>query len=71
LHFIASTFPHSVWINPSPEEWWNYTYTVKRIREVFPMYELTLDGLEKAVEYLTERRHMAVLSGERAGRQTL
>ena len=56
LRFIATTFPHAVWINPAPKEWWNYTYTVKRIREVFPMFELTLDGLEKAVGYLTEKR---------------
>jgi uncharacterized protein with von Willebrand factor type A (vWA) domain len=49
LQFIAKTFPHSVWINPKLAEEWPYTRTIQPIREIFPMYELTLDGLEKAV----------------------
>lgn len=55
LRFIAATFPHAVWLNPSPESWWNYTYTVRCIRDIFPMFELTLDGLEKAVTYLSTK----------------
>ncbi len=53
LRFIASTFPHSVWLNPMPSDEWYYSTTVKAIRQVFTMYELTLDGLEKAVQFLT------------------
>ena len=53
LRFIASTFPHSVWLNPMPPDEWYYSTTVKAIRRVFTMYELTLDGLEKAVQFLT------------------
>ena len=49
LKFLADTFPHSVWLNPVPPNMWDYTYTIKVIREIFPMYELSLDGLEKAV----------------------
>jgi uncharacterized protein with von Willebrand factor type A (vWA) domain len=49
LQFIAKTFPHSVWINPKLAEEWSYTRTIQPIREIFPMYELTLDGLERAV----------------------
>ena len=49
LRFIAKTFPHSVWINPKLVEEWVYTGTIQPIREIFPMFELTLDGLEKAV----------------------
>ena len=52
LHFIAKNFPHSVWMNPKLAEEWLYTRTVQHIREIFPMYELTLDGLEKAVGYM-------------------
>jgi hypothetical protein len=52
LRFIAKTFPHSVWINPKLAEEWLYTRTIQHIREIFPMYELTLDGLEKAVGYM-------------------
>jgi len=49
LKFIADTFPHALWINPKMEMEWPYTRTIQIIREIFPMYELTLDGLEKAV----------------------
>jgi len=49
LKFLADTFPHSVWLNPVLSNMWDYTYTIKVIREIFPMYELSLDGLEKAV----------------------
>ena len=52
LKFLARMFPHSVWMNPVPSRMWHYTRTISAIGEVFPMYELTLDGLEKAVSYL-------------------
>ncbi len=52
LKFIADTFRHAVWINPKMEAEWPYTRTINMIREIFPMYELTIDGLEKAVGYL-------------------
>ena len=55
LQFIAKTFPHSVWINPKLAEEWPYTRTIQPIREIFPMYELTLDGLEKAVTYMMHK----------------
>ena len=34
---------------------WPYTRTIGIIREIFPMYELTLDGLEKAVKYMMSK----------------
>ena len=52
LNFLAHTFRHAVWLNPQPEQEWRYTYTIGIIRQVFPMFELTLDGLEKAVQHL-------------------
>ncbi|MBW2064336.1 MAG: hypothetical protein JRJ03_05320 [Deltaproteobacteria bacterium] len=55
LRFIARTFPHSVWLNPKMAHEWPYTRTIQMIREIFPMFELTLDGLEKAVKYLMSR----------------
>jgi len=55
LRFIAKTFRHSVWINPKLAEEWPYTPTIQYIREIFPMFELTLDGLEKAVTHLMRK----------------
>ena len=55
LRFIAKTFPHSAWINPVLAEEWPYTRTISYIREIFPMFELNLDGLEKAVSALMRK----------------
>lgn len=52
LRFIAKTFPHAVWLNPKMAVDWPYTRTIHIIREIFPMFELTLDGLEKAVGHM-------------------
>jgi hypothetical protein len=52
LNFLAKTFRHAAWLNPQPEQEWRHTYTIGIIRQVFPMFELTLDGLEKAVQHL-------------------
>ena len=55
LKFIADTFPHSVWLNPKMEVEWPYTRTISVIREIFPMFELTIDGLEEAVQHLMSK----------------
>lgn len=55
LKFIAKTFPHSVWINPVMAEEWPYTHSIEYVREIFPMFELTLNGLEKAVTYMMHK----------------
>jgi uncharacterized protein with von Willebrand factor type A (vWA) domain len=56
LQFIAKTFPHSIWINPRLAEEWPYTQTIGHIQQIFPMFDLSLDGLEKAVTYMM-RKH--------------
>jgi uncharacterized protein with von Willebrand factor type A (vWA) domain len=55
LQFIAETFPHSVWLNPKMEGQWPYTRSISMIREIFPMFELTLDGLENAVSHMMQK----------------
>ena len=55
LQFLAKTFRHCAWLNPMPADEWDYSRTVEMIRQIFPMFELTLDGLEKAVQHLTAR----------------
>jgi len=52
LQLIRDTFPKAIWLNPLPEYSWHYTHTIGRIREIFPMFELSLDGLEKGISYL-------------------
>lgn len=55
LEFLAETFRRCVWLNPVPEKMWNYTRTIQMIRQIFPMFELSIDGLEKAVAHLTAK----------------
>ncbi|MCG8683672.1 MAG: hypothetical protein MI892_02285 [Desulfobacterales bacterium] len=55
LKFLTETFSHSIWLNPVSESMWGYTHTILAISKIFPMYELSLDGLEKAVTKLMEK----------------
>lgn len=57
LGFLREIFSHSVWLNPVPESHWHYTRTIGMIREIFPMFPLTLDGLEQAVTDLMRPHH--------------
>ena len=52
LRFLAGVFPHAAWLNPLPGPAWKHSRSIAMIREVFPMFELSLDGLEKAVAHL-------------------
>ena len=54
LQFITKTFPHSIWLNPKLVDEWPYTRTINIVREVLPMFELTLDGLEMAVTHMMQ-----------------
>ena len=55
LKFLAQTFTGAVWLNPVSETMWGYTHTILAISKIFPMYELSLDGLEQAVVKLMEK----------------
>ena len=55
LKFLSGYFRRSIWLNPIPSSHWQYTHTINVIRSIFPMFELSLDGLEKGVQYLMSR----------------
>ncbi|EDM79874.1 hypothetical protein PPSIR1_22571 [Plesiocystis pacifica SIR-1] len=46
---LADHFPRSGWINPEPERLWDAP-TISEIRRVFPMYTLTVAGIDQMVE---------------------
>jgi len=58
LHVLTELrdhFTHSVWVNPISADHWDYTdgaHTISMIRELFPMVDLSLGGIEKAVDIL-------------------
>ncbi len=47
-------WPHSVWINPTPERFWNGSPSIRLVRDIFEgrMYALTLEGLGQAMRAL-------------------
>lgn len=55
LQLLSKTFRHSAWLNPKPSDEWPYTRTINVIRQIFPMFEITLDGLEKMVAHLMSK----------------
>ncbi len=55
LHRLRVKFERSVWLNPmSPNHWRGYTTQV--IGQLFPMFPMTMSGLDEAVERLLRRR---------------
>lgn len=52
LRNLVDTFDRSIWLNPIPQAHWPYTRTINLISSIFPMFELSLDGLEKGVTHL-------------------
>lgn len=55
LQRIQEHFRACIWLNPLPEGQWNRR-TINLVRQVFPMYELTLDGLEQGIKHLVRKR---------------
>ena len=55
LKRFKNKYPKHVWLNPIHEEEWEYIYgskTIMKLGELFPMFELTLDGLEAGIKKL-------------------
>jgi uncharacterized protein with von Willebrand factor type A (vWA) domain len=55
LSRLRRHFPKHIWLNPIPKQDWDSTYgnfTIKKIAALFPMFELTLDGLEAGIKKL-------------------
>ena len=59
LKRVAKKYPYSVWLNPLQKKAWEapeISNTIPYVRGVFPMYELTLEGLDKAIKKLMVRK---------------
>jgi len=56
LERATRTYPACVWLNPLPENQWDYTYSVRMIRQLLGerMYPLTLDGIDRAMRALVK-----------------
>lgn len=55
LKRLTETYPHVVWLNPTPRAHWRYTQSIGLIERLMSgrMFPLTLDGLDGAMRELT------------------
>ena len=51
LQRLRKAYSVNAWVNPMPERWWNAS-SLYLIRRIFPMFPLTLLGLDEAVDHL-------------------
>jgi len=51
---LLDAYPKSIWLNPEPEQRWDYTPSVKLTRELMEerMYPLTLSGIDNGIKAL-------------------
>jgi uncharacterized protein with von Willebrand factor type A (vWA) domain len=54
LKRVTDIYKHAVWLNPVPEQHWDWTPSIGLVRRLFGgrMYPLTLDGLDAATREL-------------------
>ena len=51
LQRLADHFSDAIWLNPDPRSYWGHP-TVTAIGRIFPMFEMTVDGLDAAIRKL-------------------
>jgi uncharacterized protein with von Willebrand factor type A (vWA) domain len=51
---LTRTYPHAVWLNPVPEAHWDYTHSIRMVKQLMSgrMFPLTLEGLDAAMREL-------------------
>ncbi len=55
LQRVADIYKDTVWLNPVPEKYWNYTHSIQMIHQLMQdrMFPLTLDGINRAMTTLS------------------
>ncbi len=56
LKMLDNAVLKTVWLNPRDPSRWKSVRTNRKIREIFPMYPFTMEGLEDAVNHLRGSR---------------
>jgi len=59
LRRIDDHFHRVVWLNPELPQMWDESQTVRVIKDIFPMYHLSTDGIAEAVQALVGGRARA------------
>ncbi|GAA0181534.1 VWA domain-containing protein [Clostridium sediminicola] len=59
LNKLREKYSNSIWLNPIRKDYWTYSmgaYTIKQVKNVFPMFDLTLNGLDEGIKKLKVSR---------------
>jgi uncharacterized protein with von Willebrand factor type A (vWA) domain len=59
LHRLRKRFERSIWLNPLPDQWWG-GWTTQIIKQIYPMFPLTLEGLEDGIDTLIKHKQRAI-----------
>ena len=59
LYKLQDHFHRTAWVNPEPPDRWTRTQSANAIRKIFPMFHLSVDGIESAVSALIGSRPIA------------
>ena len=53
---LTDVFDNVVWVNPTPKDFWEHSYSIEVVRELVEdrMYPLSVNGLEEAMTLLTK-----------------
>ena len=53
---FLNVYQKSIWLNPVPQKYWDYTPSIKLIQEMMGnrMHPLTLEGLEAGMKELSK-----------------
>lgn len=46
---LKKKFNKIAWLNPEPEKYWKHTFSIQVIKELLPMFPLSIRGIEEAV----------------------
>ena len=56
LRRLTDMWPHTIWLNPEPEHYWQYRQSISMIHNLLDgrMFPLTIDGLERGMRLLSK-----------------
>jgi len=63
LQRLRDTFPDIIWLNPLRRGRWDSVKSIRMIRDIFPMFELTLEGLDEGIRFLLQGKSRLHLAG--------
>ena len=53
---LTDVYKDAIWLNPSPQGWWNFTQSVGMIKQLMEgrMFPLTLEGIDSGIRLLSK-----------------